>query len=631
MGILVVFLGILGFYFIAVKYLNISSEKCLFVLASALILLLYWFTYFNLLLPGAWLILLLGLFALVILPFILYQDKEIIFTKYITPVFVFTLIYIVILSLASIGLHLYDGDEFSHWGPHAKYMFLRHGFIRAQDTAGHRSYPPGGSLFYYLSYLIGNFSEAKTYIMQQLLILVTVPVVLKNIRWKDWPLAFLGYSLMLLIFKAYNVKMGYEGSLYMDLLSGIYFGSIIISYRLSDRKCTDILWLIPPVFALSIFKLKLFPLVLIITAIIFLDQLWLLKSRSIKNIIRRFFSVLSIPVASLIAIISWNHYIKNARIAMEWGLHPTKIQLLNLFTGRNLSPIKLTTIANYKHMLLTTPLLLVVIFTLLTGLTFVLLKEKKEKYTVVLDYVVMLFGFLGYAFGLFLMYLYSFDSYSGSRLASANRYFSIYHIAWSIIIFARLFRALQSYKFIKKRIIQFLVIGLIVLSMMAIIVDHYHRANKPGAKMRSSWLFRQAIQRITNKVKQRTGLRDQIFIVWQSDSVYQASVVMYELIPRFSATNVWMSLSCWSPKQFTQTLKNYDYLLLGYTDKKFWDMFGGIFPAKPPRLKPLINYTIYIGKEFNSIYKPGYKLKTEQAYLFEIQHKNGSIRLINIR
>jgi len=204
MGIIIVFLGLLGFYFVAIKYFNISSEKCLFILTSTLILLLYWFAYFNFLLFGAWLILLLGFFALIISPFILYQDKEIIFTKYITPVFVFTVIFIVVLSTLSMWLRFSGWDEFSHWGPYAKHMFLNHGFIQAGDTLVAKFYPPGSSLFYYLFYLVGGFSEGATYVAQQLLILTAIPVVLRGVRWKGWPLAFLGYAFLLFMLKFFG-------------------------------------------------------------------------------------------------------------------------------------------------------------------------------------------------------------------------------------------------------------------------------------------------------------------------------------------------------------------------------------------------------------------------------------------
>jgi hypothetical protein len=141
-------------------------------------------------------------------------------------------------------------------------------------------------------------------------------------------------------------------------------------------------------------------------------------------------------------------------------------------------------------------------------------------------------------------------------------------------------------------------------------------------------------------VKLYTNLQDKIFVVWQNDVGYRAIIVNYELIPRIvaghasfvshpSTINIWAQH--WSPKQFTQTLKNYDYLLLGYTDKEFWDMFGKLFPAKPPRLAPLVNYVVCIGKGFRPMCQRGCKLKVEQAYLFKIQHKNGKIQLVDVR
>jgi len=652
MGILVIFLGILGFYFVTIKYLNISSEKCLFVLISTFILLLYWFAYFNLLLPGAWLILLFGLFALIALPFILLQDREVIFTKYITPVFVFTLVYIVVLSLLSMGLHVSGWDEFSHWGPYAKYMLLHNGFIQAKDIVVLKSYPPGGSLFYYLFYLVGGFSEAKTYIAQQLLMLSAIPVILKNIDWKDWPLAFLGYSFLLLILKFFHAQIGYTGSLYMDVIIGVYFGCIIVCYRLSNRKSSDILLLIPPIFALSIFKLHLFPMILAITVFIVLDQLLqafyflqdTTKTLSIltkyKIIFGRIFGVLLIPASSLLAIISWNDYLKKANIPVAWDLHVTKAQLFNLFAGKGLDTTKLMTITHYKHMLLGRSLVFMLSCIVLAILTFILCKQKKDKRAIILDNTFMFLGFVGYLFLLLLMYVFLFGAYEGPRLASVGRYLSIYYIAWSMVIIVGLFKALESYKFIKKRSIQLFFASLIILVMAVNTTWYYYNINRSNIKIRSKWRLRQAIQQITNKVKLHTNLKDRIFVVWQNDYNYVPLVIQYELIPRFmvgrgsfikhpSATNVWAK--CWSSKKFANELKNYDYLLLGYTDKEFWQMFGVLFPAKPPYLKPLVNYKICMGTGFCPVCSKNGKLKTEQAYLLKICKKNGKIRLVNVR
>jgi hypothetical protein len=648
MGFIVVFLGLLGFYFIVVKYLNISSEKCLFILTSTLILLLYWFAYFNLLLLGAWLILLLGLVALIISPFILYQDKEIIFTKYITPVFAFTLIYIVILSILSTGLHVSRWDEFSHWGPYIKYMFLHNGFIQASDVVALKAYPPGSSLFYYLFCLAGGFSEGTIYAAQQLLMLVAIPVVLKNIRWKDWPAAFLGYSILLLAFKLFHTQIGFTGSLYVDALIGIYFGSIIMYYRLSNRKSLDILLLIPPVFALSIFKSHLFSIVLAITSFVIFDQLlqafyFLRANRKVsliltksKVIFIRVFSILLIPASSLLAIITWDRYLEKSNIAISWDLHVTKTQLLNLFTGKNLDSTKLTVIMNYKHTLLGEPLIFLTVCAILAGLIFILCKQEKDRHAIILDNAFMFLGFIGYLFSLLLMYIFLFSSYEGLRLASFDRYISIYYIAWSMVILAGLFKALQPYKLLKKRNIQFILAGLVILGMGIITMRHYHRINKPSAKIRrNNWRFRQAIQQITDKVKLYTNLQDRIFLVWQGGEHGDiASIVRYKLIPRLmagnasfishpSTTNIWANY--WSSQQFTQALQNYDYLLLGYTDKDFWQMFGKLFSTKPPYLKPLVNYTVCtdIGG--------CYGFKTEQAYLFKIYKKGGKIQLVNVR
>jgi len=649
-----IFLSLLGYYFIFIKYFKTSSENTLFFIVSSIIFIFYWLAYFNILFWGAYAILVIGWLGLPLMFYVCCGNKKVLWQQYLTPVFIISLFYIVFLSLLSIGVHVNSVDEFAQWGPHAKFMWLNHGFIRAHDVMMHKAYPPGGSLFYYFFYIMHGFSETRSFIAQQLLFLAAVPVVLRNIRWKEWPVAFVGYSVLLFIFNQFGVRLGLDGSLYMDPITGVFFGTIIACYILSQRRCLNILSLIPAIFAMSLFKLKLMPFIGVITLIVLVDQLWLAifdyqknnyllfgqaVLKNIKLMLARFLSILMLPISALVAIKSWNYYLTLIHTPQEWATHFSNTKVFDLFLGRHLTQRELITLTNFKHALIG-PIIFVMAVAILVLLTCFLYRRRKESVAFILNNLVLLAGFVGFLVGLLLMYLFAFGAYEGEGLAAFDRYVVIYYLAWAIVVYAGVFQALLRYKCFKSGKLQYPLMILLILALAFMMIGHFHRMHKPEQMKRSRWHFRQGIQAITNQVKHYTHARDHVFIVWQKSSGYTHRLISYELVPRttsmgcssfgakYKPGDIW---TCpWSFHEFTSHLKTYNYLLLAYTDSQFWQTYGALFPQQPPHLKSLVNYHVCMKDTFDGIRDKGCRMETKKAYLFKIIHHNGRTSFENV-
>ena len=115
---------------------------------------------------------------------------------------------------------------------------------------------------------------------------------------------------------------------------------------------------------------------------------------------------------------------------------------------------------------------------------------------------------------------------------------------------------------------------------------------------------------------------------------------MYDLMPRmfnekpvgfgapYTDDRVWTHDI--SPYEFVSQLQGYDYLLLAYTDKRFWDRYGVLFDKPVEKMQPLVIYTQCEGGEFNDALSDGCVVRSKKAYLFSIKRVNGEIYFTNL-
>ena len=74
-------------------------------------------------------------------------------------------------SVLALNVQMLAFDEFAHWGPRAKFVYMNEGFVKESDNLILKSYPVGGALFYYLFYKFSGYSESITYFSQNILLM----------------------------------------------------------------------------------------------------------------------------------------------------------------------------------------------------------------------------------------------------------------------------------------------------------------------------------------------------------------------------------------------------------------------------------------------------------------------------
>ncbi len=620
---ILVCLSLLGYCLALSRVSKWPVEAAPFFVISSMITLLYIFAYCNILKIGADGVLILGGLLLVASPFYLKNHLNHI-EKIIKPGFIVSLLFIILFLWLSSQVHFSGFDEFTQWGPHSKFVFYNNGFISATDITIHKSYPLGGALFQYLFFRVSGFGEGTAYVAQCLLIMAPLSILVQNYQWSNVRKTFIAYFSALLALLLLKVQIGPTDSLYMDSAVGVYFGMSLVAYLSSAKNISNILYLIPVIAAFVLFKQKLMPFVLIISAIILFDQIYYYRS---KNIITRMFSVALLPITAWLVTQSWHDYLNKINAGIEWKINFSFLTLHTL-TSKII-------IINYIHALRPALLFIILIF-LINLISYYCYQLKNKKINLVLINIILLFGFIAYITGLLLLYLFSFTTYEAVHHASMGRYLGIYEIGWALTALYFLINAVKETKFFKFEIVA--IISLII-GFSGLLTIHFMRGKNPEHKLHSIWTLRQPVIQIAEAVKTVTRPDSKIFTIWQASDGLFRGMLVYELTPRkpnLGCTNfgaphakqdIWTCNA--SPENFLKQLRGFDYLLLAYSDNDFWSHYQSVMPNKQ-KIKPLIAYQICKGAEFLNFGQPGCVMRTENAYLFKIVNKNNHIQLINI-
>jgi len=620
---------LIGYCFAFTRLTRWSIETAPFFVISTLISLLYCFAYFGYLHLGAVILIGLGSGCLLLIPLFVKRDE--LYQKYLTPGFVILFLFSALFAAVAYHAHLYLWDEFTQWGAHAKYISETHGLWKTNGEVIHAVYPPGAALFYYLYYPFSKYTTGAAYFAQQMLILLPLGVMLKDIPWEKWQRAFLAIAFSVIILILRHVHMGAKITLYLDGVVGIYFGMCLLQSRQSENTVTDFLYFVPVLFALVLLKVKLLAFALLIL-------FFMLLGRSTAKLSKKILMLVLLVAVVLVAIWSWQHYVSFVPLSMTWKLHASLSHVTQTLLSLDFtSAQELTIKAFLSACLKVLPYVIVIL-----GFAFFnrrLLETAENRKRILIDQTILLLGFLGFLVSLLLMYLFAFSNYEAGQLASFSRYVEIYLVGWLMFTYGHMLPALTEASFAWKQKITAGLTGVLLLGLpIFLIASHAVRAQQ-NKHIRSLWHVQKVIKRIAKEVSEVVPSDAKVFTVWQNSTGLERAILTYELIPRKLNTNAssygkpYFSGDVWttdlSPKKFIRRIGDYDYLLLAYTDKNFWRRYGRLF-AKGTKSKPFAQYLICMTPEFNGFRKPNCSMKAAAVYLFRIEKKKRRVVLHEI-
>jgi hypothetical protein len=220
----------------------------------------------------------------------------------------------------------------------------------------------------------------------------------------------------------------------------------------------------------------------------------------------------------------------------------------------------------------------------------IVLFRMRERYEYLITFF---FGLIGYTSVLLVTFLYMFGKEEGKALASYERYIGVYFLAFAIVCIKII---LEKELWSEKKFLKALLVLLFIFPpspkvlhppTIANLVPDFI-ANKVSLKKNKS---RQEVMSIATKTKSLTPQDSKVWFIWQHTSGIQTMIMRYEMAPRriietawslgskYDESDIWTSP--YTQEEFSEALKNADYMALGYIDENFIKNYGMFFTSLP--------------------------------------------------
>ncbi|CAN5276260.1 hypothetical protein BH10PSE19_BH10PSE19_17160 [soil metagenome] len=627
-------LSLFGYVFFLRRFLRWPIEAIPLFVVSMVIVLNYAFAYAGILKPACVSMLALGGTLFLLSPLYLPKKPAELFANYFTPGFIIFIFFIIVFGMMAQTLVVFTGwDEISRWLPMAKLTYLHHNFDLYNYAQIQNEYPPGGALFYYYFLTFSAYSEGLIAYAQLFLVLSPLIIFLRKYNWENWENAVIFFTaiLLLLIF-ALEIKLGPTATIYMDGVSGLFFGGILAAYFLMTSERNLWIYLLPPSMALVLFKPMLFPFILIITTVILCDQ-FLVRKQNKKNlkVVLLFSGITLLPLAILK---TWFYYLHNAAhpIVSTWNL---KTLLLAVWHGNTaLNAVQFHSVmTKYLHSLVEpTVFLLLIVVTVVSLYKF---SDRLNRKRLVYAHSLLLGGYIAYLGLLLLLYLYAMSPYIAVKLNSFERFMEIYYLGWFLLVLAHAvsfnekFHVLQVFP---KKIKLIAIYAIMVfLCIYTVIYEYSHNVLGFEAKRNKDYL-RHQIKEMAVPINALLNSNAKIGIIWKYDGDnVNPNLLGYELLPRPFIT----MQENYSAAIFEAYLKQIDYLLVTYVPDSFWNQYQLYF--KKGKGTVLNTGTFCISDNVLQVIQSYGKIRTTPCrlhqvpfYLYKVISKDNTLSLVNV-
>ncbi len=627
-------LVILGFAFAAHRFLKSTFEVSIFLVVSCIICVLYVAALYDGLQMVSTLLTYIGLALFVIsIGFWLSQKRRGVSIQFsLTPFFCYVgLIVFLWIRLNTQKFILWD--DFSHWGLTTKDLYFTDALPTLDGVVRFLDYPPGGSLFNYFILSIPDamgwqsqktFSEGSALIAQGIvLISAAFPIIGYALRKKGLYAGSIIFGTLFLSIFAFGYT---PATLMIDLVVAIYFGGAIAVYIIAGRSLSSVVYLFPALICLVLLKSVGLFLSSIVILIIAIDQsrsiykkysLNFNKPRDWKGLLISIAVLMCLPLAVMNANLSWNLHVKDLGGQATFKTTITAKDVARVMFGQA-SEKELKVKENFSKQLL--PIVIqyplgitqinlhntALAFLMITLLSILILRKQvvKKQFQDLSTLTILFGGFTVYAFGLLLLYFFSFGEYEAIRLASFDRYLGIYLLGWLIALLSIiLVFDIYNMKVLVKIFLASLFFG--GGSTLYFI---------KGSKYDVVPKFSNSMERLLDKAKVPRNIQTKIYFISQCDTgfdyvifrsiVYPAKVPQapYSLGEPCGSDDIWtvrISKEEWA----RQLQKDYQYVVIAKASPAFWNQFSMMFDVVKPfepsiyKVDPHSGKLVYIQNE----------------------------------
>lgn len=498
-------------------------------------------------------------------------------------------------------------DEFSHWGIMVKEM-LRLNTFYSDPTSSlsiHKDYPPALCLFQYLYCRLSGGSYEEAYLYRAVHLFTFSLFLLPLAEGKAFARITKGNVLCLVALPVLALLICntdpvgfYFASVYSDVFLGILI-AFCLFVALRENLCEPfyLVALGASLSTLLLTKQMGIAFYVLTFAAVSLRYACIASAREEAA---RFFHRKRLVVAAIILLFaiplalsaSWSGYVNSLHLSQQFTLSSIRLdQLLGIAQGAYGKPWQHEAMVQYLYAMLFNALIarpivlsypqfiagVILIFSILCAI--ISRGEKEARRNIAVANAVIVMGAVGYAFALMLLYVFAFNEYEGSNLASIERYLGTYTLAATALAVFVVLRALAQ-RFDANRIaLPCMCAALCLFVFWA--PDILRRAQPVLSETAPSSIEAEALF-----IASKTESDDRIYFISQADNGFNTYHLAYYLSPRATNTNINFRFgdpgssvynTNASLAELQGMIESYDYLYLDTVDEYFTDRYSSLF------------------------------------------------------
>lgn len=519
-------------------------------------------------------------------------------------------------------------DEFSHWGTVIRAISAADTFHLNPNPLYFQDYPPGLALFAYHVLELVGFTEGHVYFSYVLLMGCLSASLLHMAAGVSF--ARFVFSVLVLWLCVQFIAEGWISVLIDHVLALFFMGCV--SFYLLLRERGGPLFVLPIcIFAFALTKQAASSLALLATGIVLVD---LVISRSVQERERATFWLRSAALAACLiganwlASHSWSAYVDAAGLQRGWGSYspvgllgkfmgccttPRELNVAHAFFGRYFGsdlPVAVGTVGSPAYLAWLSvsegPWSLIRVQKML-GSTFAQMAylwlaglvvarfaaRRLDRFRTIAFSFLMAAGAGGYALSLLLAYLYSFSEYEALNLASFNRFFTVYLIAWLSSALAYYAMTIPDPENQRLRNLTYVGFGIGLLVLAGVQVRSAKIIVSPGVYQEYATnqkvAAREIVQSLVRPMLPGIPPTAKVYILWPDNTGYEFWLTKYEMLPRqtnlvcFAITSRpqpnFVQECAVSEEEFRRQLSQYDVVIVGQKLHRLREEYPGLFAA----------------------------------------------------
>lgn len=517
----------------------------------------------------------------------------------------------------------YSWDEFSHWGTIIRLIYEANTFHFTPNPLYFQDYPPGLALFSYHFLQVTDYSEGSAYFSYALLMFCFSASLVQLAANRT---ALGSVLAVVMIWLSAEVLGPGWASLLIDHMLAFFFGGIVATYYLVRVAGGKVL--IFPIFlaAFVLTKQAAFSFAMLVSAIITAD--WMLsqfhrtigerRGLGIKVWISAAGLMAALSGAALLTALSWKYYVAAAGLQVGWGTYSPASHIGHFldccestremavsskffaaffnaaesqqtpgsiieFAWQALKGGDWTRLLGdlFSPRLLTdTPGVAMAVLSV-ASLSLVLISRNRiDRLRNATFAALMILGGIGYTITLLMTYLYAFSEYEAVTLASFNRFFSVYVLAWLMCWFAASFVMFNQFPLRATRTVYAFLCVLIpltygshIMKAKPILTPGGYNSAYETALRNYRIPARDSIRKWVAGFSRELPVDARVFVLWPQTSGLEFWLVKHELLPRMTNLTCFAITRSMQPElvqectmseeRAREALENYDYVAVG--------------------------------------------------------------------